>query len=155
MRNAKLASISNLSDMTSALNHYDGLCSYISQLDPSQAGCKTIYERLVSHSKDGRYADHASYDVWSDINLHIVDQMWGSTAGGWGGLGGAAMSNYYTMIIENSSLSIAFIYYGGELAYIVEMDKAYHELIAKGYNRLPGISSIKTNGLTALYISKK
>lgn len=155
MRNTKLASISNLSDITAALAHYDGLCSYTSQLDPAQPGCKTIYERLVKHSKDGKYVDHISYDVWSDINLHIVNQMWGSTAGGWGGIGGAAMSNYYTMVIENSTLSIACVYYNGQLAYILDMDKNYNELVSNGYNRLPGISGIKSKGLTALYVSKK
>lgn len=155
MRNTKLASISNLSDITAALSHYDGLHSYISQLDSSQEGCKTIYERLVKHSRDGKYVDHVSYDVWSNIDLHIVDQMWGSTSCGWGGMGGAAMTNSYTMVIENSALSIACIYYGGKLAYILDMDKNYSELVSKGYNSLPGINEIKYEDLTALYIFKR
>lgn len=155
MTNVKLASISNLSDITAALAHYDGLCSYTSQLDPSQEGCKTLYERLVKHSKDGKYVDHVSYDVWSSIDLHIVEQLWGSTSCGWGGMGGAAMTNSYTMVIENSKLSIACVYYNGKLAYILDMDKNYIDLVSKGYRRLPGISSIKSLGLTSLYISKR
>lgn len=155
MRNTKLASVKNISDITATIAHYDGLCSYISQLDPSQEGCKTIYERLVSHSKDGKYADHNSYEVWSNVDFHMIDQLWGSTAGGWGGIGGAAMSNYFTIVIENKPLSISCIYYGGKLAYILDMEKNYSKFISNGYNHLPGISSIKSKGLTPLYVSKR
>jgi hypothetical protein len=75
---------------------------------------------------------------WFNVDLHLVNQMWGSTSGGWGGIGGAAMTTIPTLIIENHEYGLACVYYGTRLAYICEIDDKYTEYQKAGYVNLPG-----------------
>ena len=92
----------------------------------------------------------SEYDQWCDINLHLVTQTWGNTSGGWEGIGGSAMTNSYTLIIENKWYGLSCIYYDGKLAYICEMDEKYMEYVQKGYRGLPGYGNC-TEKLTVIF----
>ena len=50
--------------------------------------------------------------------LGMFNQLWGSTALGFGGLGGAAMTNAYTVILQGPERDVA-VYWNGHLAYVV------------------------------------
>src|SRR5688572_3690019 len=80
------------------------------------------------------------YSTWKHCNIHIVNQMWSNTSGGWQTMGGSAMTNVYTTVIENRFLGVAFIYYDGRLAYISEMDNVWWKYAAAGYQHLPGMN---------------
>ena len=49
----------------------------------------------------------------------MFNQLWGSTALGFGGLGGAAMTNAYTVVLRGPDGSIA-VYWNGGFAYLIE-----------------------------------
>ena len=88
--------------------------------------------------------------LWNEIDFHVVKQEWGNTSGGWGGIGGAAMTSQYTVIIENYWFGFVCVYYHGKLAYICEMDSKYQEYMGKGYGSLPGIEDCRKK-LTVIY----
>lgn len=55
-----------------------------------------------------------------DVDVLMFSQTWGSTALGYGGLGGAAMTSAYTVVVEG--LGWRCVYFGcGRLAYKIEM----------------------------------
>ena len=55
-----------------------------------------------------------------DVDVFVFQQLWGSTALGYGGLGGAAMTYAYTVVV--STRSQACVYFGrGRLAYRVDL----------------------------------
>lgn len=58
-------------------------------------------------------------------------QTWGSTALGFGGIGGASMTSAYVCIIESNLLGHFAVYFGGRLAYRIERpDVKFFEDIA-------------------------
>ncbi len=133
--------IKDSADLLTVISDYFEKALSVSQLDPSQKETLSeLYERVLKTSRDGKYPDHNSYDAIRDVNIHIVAQTWGSTAGGWSGMGGSAMSTYYTFIIESKHLSAAFIYFGSRLCYICDMDDQYRAI--KEY-RMPSQSECK------------
>ncbi len=53
-----------------------------------------------------------------DINVYVFPQGWGSTALGYGGIGGSAMTSAHTIILHAQYLHVVRIYFGGSrLAY--------------------------------------
>jgi hypothetical protein len=55
----------------------------------------------------------------SEVTVYAMfPQMWGSTALGFGGIGGAAMTTEYTIVLN--CYSTFAVYYGGQFAYIVK-----------------------------------
>jgi hypothetical protein len=141
--------IRTLADMATAISHYEALAGYFSQLDPAQkATLDPAWDRAYASAK---HMDHNSFEIWQDINFHIISQMWGSTACGWGGMGGAMMTKAYTMIIENHQNKLAFVYWHGKLAYIVDTDEKWETYVKRGYQGLPSLHSLPTQ-LTVVYI---
>lgn len=59
---------------------------------------------------------HSDYDM-SVYAMFI--QTWGSTALGFGGIGGAAMTPAYVIIIESNLTGEYAVYFGGRLAYVI------------------------------------
>ena len=54
-------------------------------------------------------------------NIYMFEQMWGSTALGFGGMGGQAMTNAMTyVVIPDYSDGPAYVYFGGRFAYEVK-----------------------------------
>ena len=81
-----------------------------------------------------------SYNEWLCYNIHIVNQTWGNTSGGWEGIGGSAMTTRFTVIIEHDLSDSAWIFYSGKLAYVCVMDDSY-EKYKGNLQHLPGKSS--------------
>ncbi len=59
----------------------------------------------------------------------VFPQVWGSTALGYGGIGGAAMSTAYTVVVESRIVAQRAVYFGrsGRLAYLVPMGAGAEE----------------------------
>lgn len=65
-----------------------------------------------------------------DVQVIMFPQTWGSTALGYGGLGGAAMTSAYTVVVQEGNC--ACVYFGGErLAYRVH----YNDLTPEGWDK--------------------
>jgi hypothetical protein len=60
---------------------------------------------------------HSMYDL--TVYAMFV-QTWGSTALGFGGIGGQAITSAYVCIIESSLVGQFAVYFGGRLAYVIE-----------------------------------
>lgn len=67
-----------------------------------------------------------------DLTVYAMfTQTWGSTALGFGGIGGAAMTTAYVCVIESNLLGQFAVYFGGRLAYRIERpDTKFWEDIA-------------------------
>lgn len=137
-----------------SVSDYNKLCSVFNQMDPAQRERLNIYyDRMLQFSKDKKWMDQESLRAWNKINLHVVLQMWGSTACGWGGMGGAATTQSYTTVIESLEGNAIFVYYNGKLAYVAEMDDKLKPIKEHGYKYLPDISS-SSKVLTTYYVNK-
>jgi hypothetical protein len=61
--------------------------------------------------------------VTDEIEVVMFPQMWGSTALGYGGMGGAAITQAYTIIVSSKHRRQHCVYFGGrKLAYAVDYD---------------------------------
>jgi hypothetical protein len=155
MRNSGTIDISSISDITASVANYQEILSYIKQLDPKQKDTlDAFYDDLLKRHGNLKWIDHTVSATWDSIDLHYVKQMWGSTSAGWGGIGGAAMTETHTLVIENRHNKIIAVYYSGKLAYIAYMDNKLDTLMLHhGYRRLPGITDA-SRVLNCVYINK-
>ena len=123
-----------------SINDYKQLCSHFNQIDGRQTDTLNVYyDRMKEFSRDKKFIDQDSLIAWNKMNVHIIQQMWGSTACGWEGMGGAAMTASYTTIIEAIQGNAIFVYYNGKLAYVAEIDEKLSKYKDNGYKNLPGI----------------
>ena len=57
----------------------------------------------------------------NDLVAEVFPQLWSSTALGFGGIGGQAMTTAYTTVFYNSvSFKAAAVYFDNELAYVID-----------------------------------
>lgn len=120
--------IHEISDFMQALSHYKELVSDYPQLSRE--------EKLTSTWKktdETQWWNCGMSKHWDDIEIHITKQIWGSTACGWGGMGGAAMSMDYNYIIHQKYTNLLFVYWSGKLAYICKRDSI------ENFSRMPGL----------------
>lgn len=136
----KISDISNVADIINSISKFSELVNYFPQLSTEQRD--SLNKCWSEDGKFSRYTDSNLYKNWDRINLHIVDQIWGSTACGYGGMGGAAMTSKYNIIFENTMLNILFVYWDGKLAYV--LDNKDNSLI---FNRLPSIKNVEKDKL--------
>lgn len=64
---------------------------------------------------------HSLYDL---TVYSMFVQTWGSTALGFGGIGGQAFTSAYVCVIETDLLGQFAVYFGGRLAYVIERPNA-------------------------------
>jgi hypothetical protein len=129
--------LEDMSNMMKSISEYNRLINYFTGIPTTPEHGETLkafWENRIINL-DTRTAD---YRRWVDINVSIVNQMWGNTSGGWEGMGGSAMTKSYTVIIENRNYGMACIYYGGKLAYICETDDKYDAFRENSFIHLPG-----------------
>lgn len=63
-----------------------------------------------------------------DFELYTFNQMWGSTALGFGGIGGQAMTNARTYVfVPITCNQKCFVYFAGKFAYQAEWCEAFKE----------------------------
>ena len=75
------------------------------------------YSKGNKDKKIKKTRKHTDYD----LTVHsMFTQTWGSTALGFGGVGGAAMTTAYTVIIRSELNGMYAVYFGGQFAYVIE-----------------------------------
>ena len=135
---------SEATELMQSLNHYKQLINYFPQLDPKQKeSLDSIWKEEGKY--EGSYYNSPTVQYWNRIEIHIVGQMWGSTSRGWGGVGGAAMTNGYNYIIHQKYTDLYYVYWDGKLAYIVKASD-----ILK-LDRLPGLYSNSAKEINFVY----
>lgn len=66
-----------------------------------------------------------------DFELHIFEQTWGSTALGFGGMGGQAITNAMTYVFTPINVDQnCFVYFAGHFAYSVPCSRIFMEDVA-------------------------
>ena len=61
-----------------------------------------------------------------DFDIYIFEQIWGSTALGFGGVGGQAMTSEYTYVfVPVTCNQKCFVYFVGRFAYAVPYSEAF------------------------------
>lgn len=134
MRNEQL-SISDLADITKSIADYQQLASVFPQYGPRDN--PAMKDFLEKHGADKDYWKSPLLAMWNDISIHISFQTWGSTALGWGGMGGAAMTRAINVVIKQGYTGMCFVYWGGRLAYATHRDNIVE------YERVPSLSEVK------------
>lgn len=114
----------DISNFMSSYVHYFRLGGYVTQLEKGNSQLEEIYKNI-------RFED------WVNINIHITSQVWGSTAVGWGGMGGAMMTNCFNFIIHNKKTDTVFVYWNGKLAFIA------HKKDIPNLERIPSLLKAK------------
>lgn len=56
---------------------------------------------------------------YGELQAEVFCQCWASTALGFGGVGGSAMSNAYTTVFSDILADVHVVFFAGEFAYIV------------------------------------
>jgi len=133
--------MSDMANMMLAVTHYKQISTYFPQLAGGKEGevLRQYWETYIVKRTEKTWMVESEFRLWDEIELHLISQTWGNTSGGWESIGGSAMTNDYTLIIENKWYNLSFVYYSGKLAYICEMDDKYTDIKQKGYRGLPGI----------------
>jgi hypothetical protein len=90
------------------------------------------WKKLSKEEQNERILDHREYEGNLSVTMHrflnneeitvayMFPQTWGSTALGFGGIGGAAMTTAYTIIVQNDQTDQYAVYFGGRHAYSVD-----------------------------------
>ena len=77
-----------------------------------------LYYRLMSDSK--------SQLKINDFEIHTFEQSWGSTALGFGGIGGQAITSAYTYVLTPLECNQdCFVYFAGKFAYKVPYSSTF------------------------------
>lgn len=74
---------------------------------------------------------HSAYDI---SVYAMFPQTWSSTALGFGGIGGQAMTPAYTVIVESNHTGEYCVYFGGRFAYRVKrLNQKFRDDVARQY----------------------
>lgn len=77
------------------------------------------------------YSDNKNPEV-DDFDLYTFEQTWGSTALGFGGVGGQAMTSARTYVfIPMNCNQKCFVYFAGRFAYAVDYSEKFMEDVLK------------------------
>ena len=95
-----------------------------------------IAKQLLNINDDIQYRFNFSKDnrrvTVDDFDLHIFEQTWGSTALGFGGIGGQAMTTANTYVfVPVTCNQNAFVYFGSQFAYEAEVNSVFKEDLQK------------------------
>jgi hypothetical protein len=70
---------------------------------------------------DDCFVDKTRKHSFYDLTVYsMFVQTWGSTALGFGGIGGQAITSAYVCVIESNLVGQFAVYFGGRLAYVIE-----------------------------------
>lgn len=78
------------------------------------------------------YSDQ-SHPTVNDFELHTFEQTWGSTALGFGGIGGQAITSARTYVFIPMSINQkCFVYFAGRFAYAVDYSEKFMKDVLGG-----------------------
>jgi hypothetical protein len=89
---------------------------------------------------------HTAYDV---VVYAMFPQTWGSTALGFGGLGGQAITDAYTVVLHSHQGGGYCVYFGGRFAYRIvrPCDKFWDDIRTQSLNGVAGSKEIYESGV--------
>lgn len=101
-------------------------------------------DRRVVEEPTGEWRELRPND--QEIDVIMFTQVWGSTALGFGGIGGAAMTTAYTVAVKGPNGDYA-IYFNGRLAYHLEdpSPQFYEDLANHSLNKVALASAYRKN----------
>lgn len=85
-------------------------------------------EEDLPHRFDYSTDDRPTVD---DFDLYTFEQTWGSTALGFGGIGGQALTTARTYVFVPLCNQKCFVYFAGRFAYAVDYTEAFIEDLQK------------------------
>jgi hypothetical protein len=106
-------------------NHFEALCNSIGHALHGGFSDIEYMQKARQASRDTGenvqfkdYRKHQPHDI--EVAAMFV-QTWGSTALGFGGIGGAAMTDAYTVILKSLHTNEHLVYFDGRFAYSVKL----------------------------------
>jgi len=114
--------------------------------------------RILYMSLSDNYNQFHIEKIINDTSIFQWIQTWGSTACGFPGMGGAAMTSAECVVVEFNSmyttyLGIACVYHNGRFAYSCKIDDEYKEFVK--VRRMPGQSNVKRSKLNLINVHKR
>ena len=110
-----------IQDLSNAIAHamYKGFGEYEYETVDFAAMADWTMEQRKNNPRPVIKAKRSHTDL--DIEVHAMfSQTWSSTALGFGGLGGQAMTDAYTIVLRSSLLGEYCVYFGGRFAYTIK-----------------------------------
>lgn len=102
-----------------------------------------IQERFWNAIKGDLSEQESKY--YPDFEMTMFKQTWGSTALGFGGIGGQAMTSAYTTVVIENYSGWCGVFFGERLAYkIKNPNQKFYECIRNGHMVEVGKHSIYT-----------
>ena len=145
--------IETMADMNvSIANYTTDLVHQISQPGPDNRNAVEWNKKKIRDTKSWWW--DTGYKMFLDFNVHLIKQNWGSTSAGWGGMGGAAMTQTYTTVIHCPSLGIVAVYYSGQIAYVMDISDTEPENVHLIIEKPPAFSTVKNNN-NIIYINSR
>lgn len=77
-----------------------------------------ILERHINFAKEKEPEAFEKY--YPDVEMRMFPQTWGSTALGFGGVGGQAMTSAYTIVVIDDISGYCSVFFGERLAYSIK-----------------------------------
>lgn len=104
-----------------------------------------LQERFYYKIKDKLKENEIKYPEFEVLG--VFSQTWGSTALGFGGIGGQAITAAYTTVIESVDLGCAAVFFSEGLAYIVNKPNKefYDDLDKRNMSAVRGHSKYEKN----------
>lgn len=90
-----------------------------------------IAREILSIEEDLPFRINNSRNRPDDFDLYIFEQIWGSTALGFGGVGGDAMTSAMTYVFVPQVEEDCIVYFAGRFAYKVPYSRVFADDIAK------------------------
>lgn len=103
--------------------------AFVASLPCSERAAMGARERATGKIEGPRTAQRRRPDP-SDCTVLMFLQAWGSTALGFGGIGGRAITEAYTVVVTSNNDGISAVYFGGRFAYMVP---ATDQVVLTGY----------------------
>ena len=80
---------------------------------------------------------------YPDFDFNVFSQIWGSTALGFNGIGGQALTKAYTTVLKEQNSNMFFVFFGERFAYVVENPNKIFEEDYNNHNMKPCYESFK------------
>ena len=90
-----------------------------------------IARELLTIEEDFQFRVNNPLNKPHDFDLYIFEQIWGSTALGFGGVGGDAMTSAMTYVFVPQVEDDCIVYFAGRFAYKVPYSRVFADDIAK------------------------
>ena len=113
--------------------------------NPIEAISESVYSALLLHLPEVEYTSQTPQQRrdgiegvikkrrprMDEVEIYVFPQVWGSTALGFGGMGGSTITSAYTVVVISNN-EYASVYFNGGLAYTRKAGSALMQDVAAG-----------------------